>query len=297
MNDNEFLLIDRINAIRDTINKYGEDTFCISFSGGKDSMVVSKLVDLALPNNKIPRVYANTGIEYQMMVDFVKKLQKEDERIVIIAPKVNIKKTLEDYGYPFKSKQHSFYVRVYQRHGMDSKAVNFYLKNTGGRYDCPEKLRYQFTEEFKQRLKINDSCCKYMKEKPLDDYKKEHKKPNQILGLMRAEGGRRKDANCITLIGKKVSFHPLAKVSKEWEEWFIKDQELELCPLYYPPYNFDRTGCKGCPFSQNIQDQLEIMEKYFPNERKQCEIIWKPIYEEYRRLNYRLKKEQQTTLF
>ena len=25
------------------------------------------------------------------------------------------------------------------------------------------------------------------------------------------------------------------------------------------------------------------MEKYLPNERKQCELIWKPVYEEYRR--------------
>ena len=39
------------------------------------------------------------------------------------------------------------------------------------------------------------------------------------------------------------------------------------------------------------------MEIYMPNERKQCELIWKPVYEEYRRLNYRLKKYEKVRLF
>lgn len=305
--DNELILFDRLEAIKTTINKYGIDSWCISFSGGKDTMVVHTLVDMALPNNKIPRVYCNTGIEYNMMVDFVKELQKSDDRIDIIQPSVNIKKVLEDYGYPFKSKQHSFYVRVYQNCGMNSKAVKFYLnedwkkdadsKTHGGRFDCPKMLKYQFTEEFKQRLKINDTCCKYMKEKPLDQYKRDHKKPNQILGLMQEEGGRRRNTNCITLKRKKVSFQPLAKVSKEWENWFIEKYDVKLCPIYYPPYNFTRTGCKGCPFNLNLQEDLEIMNTYFPNEKKQCELIWKPIYEEYRRIGYRLKNEEQMRLF
>lgn len=32
------------------------------------------------------------------------------------------------------------------------------------------------------------------------------------------------------------------------------------------------------------------MEKLLPNERKACEIIWKPVYDEYRRIGYRLNK-------
>ena len=39
------------------------------------------------------------------------------------------------------------------------------------------------------------------------------------------------------------------------------------------------------------------MEKLLPNERKQCEIIWKPVYEEYRRIGYRLKPYKQLSLF
>lgn len=70
---NEFLLQDRLQKIRQIINKYGEDNFYLSYSGGKDSTVLSALIDMALPDNTIPRVYANTGIEYRLILDFVER--------------------------------------------------------------------------------------------------------------------------------------------------------------------------------------------------------------------------------
>lgn len=94
-----------------------------------------------------------------------------------------------------------------------------------------------------------------------------------------------------------VRFHPLLKVDENWENWFIQKYNIKLCKLYYEPYNFKRTGCKGCPYSLDLQEQLETMEKHLPNERKQCEYIWKPIYDEYRRIGYRLDKEEQLKLF
>ena len=155
MTDNEFILFDRCEKIKSVIKKYGEENFYISFSGGKDSTVLSELIDYALPNNRIPRVFVNTGIEYKLIVDFVRKKQKQDSRFIIIEPSLSIKATLEIYKYP---------------------------------------------------------------------------------------------------------------------------------------YNFERTGCKGCPFNPNLQKDLDTLKKYFPAERKQCEYIWKPIYDEYRRIGYRLKK-------
>lgn len=71
--DNDFLLEDRIQKIKQIIKKYGEENFSISYSGGKDSNVVSALVDLALPHNQIPRVYADTGIELNSVRNFVRE--------------------------------------------------------------------------------------------------------------------------------------------------------------------------------------------------------------------------------
>lgn len=114
----EFLVFDRIVKIQSVVNKEGEDKFYISYSGGKDSEVLSSLFDEALPGNRIPRVFFNTGIEYRMMVEHVQERAAEDDRIVIINSGVNIKNMLEEKGYPFKSKMHSEMVARYQSKGL-----------------------------------------------------------------------------------------------------------------------------------------------------------------------------------
>ena len=297
MTDNEFLLQDRLQKIRQIVNKYGEGNFYISFSGGKDSTVLSALVDMAVPENKIPRVYANTGIDLNMVRDFVFDMAKTDDRVVIIKPSVSVKTMLEREGYPFKSKEHSKIVDIYNRHGMDCITVPRYLGERdvygGTRYSCPTILRYQFTDEFKEHLKISDKCCLRMKEEPLNRWAKENNKSCRILGIMPSEGGRRSTTKCLAFKnnGKVLSFHPLAPVTKAWEEWFIEEYNIRICDIYKEPYNFPRTGCKGCPFALNLQEELDTLERFFPEERAQCEIIWKPVYDEYRRLGYRLRKD------
>ena len=297
MTDNEFTLFDRCEKIRSTIEKYGEENFYISFSGGKDSCVLSCLVDEAVPGNKIPRVYANTGIEYKMMVEFVKHLQEQDDRIVIIKPSVPIKPMLERDGYPFKSKLHSQFLGSYQANGNMPPYLRRYIgaekvlgKKVRNEFICPKKLRFQFSPGYP--LKVSDKCCVRMKEEPLDLYAADNGKNWCLIGITNAEGGRRDNVkSCISFHKKRGLnfFYPLLPVSPEWEEWYIAERNIEVCPLYYPPYNFDRTGCKGCPFNPRLQEDLDTLQKYFPAERKQCEIIWKPVYDEYRRLNYRLK--------
>ena len=77
MTDNEFILEDRIAKIQAINHQYDlEHNAYISFSGGKDSCVLDKLIDLAIPNNKIPRVYANTGIEYLDIVSYVRERER-----------------------------------------------------------------------------------------------------------------------------------------------------------------------------------------------------------------------------
>lgn len=294
--DNLFLLQDRLQKIRQIVNKYGEENFYISFSGGKDSTVLSALVDMALPCNTIPRVYANTGIELNMIRDFVFDMAKEDNRIEIIKPSVPIKQMLEVEGYPFKSKSHSCYVKKYQRKGLDYKSVRAYIQlepTLSGKpisTPCPKRLMYQFSNE--NNLKISDMCCYRMKEEPLDNWAKVHKKIYGITGVMQDEGGRRTNSSCLSFKsnGQLNFFQPLVPITKKWEDWFIDECHIKICDIYKPPYNLERTGCKGCPFALHLQDELDTLEMYFPNERKQCEAIWKPVYDEYRRIGYRLKK-------
>ncbi len=286
--DNEFLTFDRIIKIRSVIEKYGEDTFYISFSGGKDSTVLSHLVDMAVPGNTIPRVYADTGIELNAVREFVLEMQKSDPRITIIRPSTNIKAALERDGYPFKSKEHSNVVDIYQRLGY-TRSVEQYLHPAESRktFGCPKVLQYQFTPEF--TLRCSKKCCYNMKKKPMADYAKASGRPNTIIGLLGDEKGERSHAKCMVVSKNSIHFQPLTAVDHEWEDYFIQAEHIQLCKLYYPPYNFTRTGCKGCPYNIHLAENLQTLEQYFPNERKQCELIWGPVYGEYRRLGYRLK--------
>ena len=116
MTENEFMLQDRISKIKSINEQYDlENNAYISFSGGKDSTILHYLLDLALPGNKIPRLFLNTGIEYIYIFNFVKELAKKDDRIKILNAGKNIKETLKKVGYPFKSKEHSQKVYEYRK--------------------------------------------------------------------------------------------------------------------------------------------------------------------------------------
>ena len=268
--DNELILFDRLNVIKDTINKYGEENFYLSFSGGKDSTILHYLIDMALPNNRIPRVFSNTGIEYLKIVEFVKSLAEKDDRIEIIQPSVNIKKMLEEKGYPFKSKDHSSKLSMFQQNKEGRKKyIKRYLDgiNSDGtptKFACPTLLKYQFTEDFK--LKVSDRCCFELKKKPSHKWAKENKKTITITGMRSEEGGQRTHLPCFSKITMK--FNPLVKVSEDWEDWFIDKYQIRLCDLYYPPFNFKRTGCKGCPYSLSLSLKIWRQCGYFYRTRE-----------------------------
>lgn len=298
--DNELTLFDRLSVIRETDKKWGlRANAYLSFSGGKDSTILHYLLDEALPGNRIPRVFIDTGIEYLAIRKFVMGLAEKDDRFAIIKPTKSIKQVLETYGYPFKSKEHARILATYQRSGMTKSSERYLDESDGGRMlHCPKMLRYQFSPDFK--LKISDQCCLRLKKTPVHQWEDENGRPIAITGMRRSEGGERASIKgCILTdkAGNLKRFHPLLVVSDGWEEWYIKERGIELCELYREPFNFKRTGCKGCPFSLDLQEQLSVMEKYLPGERAQCEAIWKPVYDEYRRLGYRLDKEEQMKLF
>ena len=222
--DNELVLFDRVEIIKTTLDKYGIDNFYLSFSGGKDSTIVHYLLDKAIPNNRIPRVFIDTGIEYNHIREFVLDLASRDKRFVILKPNKPIIKTLQEVGYPFKSKEHSLYVQQYQKNGI-SKTVDRYLNPSESRkdYGCPKLLRYQFSKDFK--LNVSNLCCYELKKKPIHDWQKANNRTITITGMRKEEGGNRKNIQGCILTddkGNVVKFHPLLVVNDEWEKWFIE---------------------------------------------------------------------------
>ena len=175
------------------------------------------------------------------------------------------------------------------------------IDNAMATMTSPECLRYQFTKEFKEKgIKLSDKCCYKLKNENALKYERESNRHIAITGIRSEEGGMRAFNGCTIFEEDRLKkFHPLKVVDEEWEEDFIEHNNIKLADLYYPPYSFKRTGCKGCPFALDLQNQLDIMRELLPNEYKQCEILWKPVYDEYRRIGYRLsnKIDKQMTIF
>lgn len=293
MTEFQFLLKDRIQKIKSINDKYDlENKSYLSFSGGKDSTALSVLLDLALPKNNIPRVYINTGIDYKDITKFIKSFGEKDSRLKIISPTQNLKEIFETFGYPFKSKEHSQKVALFQRSGFKKTVKDYIGEGNKKNFLCPKVLRYNFSEEF--QLKVSDKCCYKLKKEPAEKWSEENKRPITITGLRKTEGGLRKSVSSCTIFSDKEAtdlkkFHPLLPMSDDFIDTFIKEFKIELCKLYSPPYNFERTGCKGCPYSIDLERQLKVMGELLPEERKQCETLWNAVYSEYRRIGYRLR--------
>ena len=294
--DKEFLLSDRIAKIIAINKQYNLlDNAYISFSGGKDSTILHYLMDEALPGNQIPRVFINTGIEYKATLKFVKQMAENDNRFVIWTVGKDIKKTLNKVGWPFKSKEHSQKLYEWKRGCRSNSHKRYFRQLSNGFSPCPQVLMYQLQDDFD--MNISHFCCHEFKKKPIKDYMKHSKRSITLTGMMRTEGGQRTTLNCIVTDndGALKKFHPMAVCTTEWEDWYIKQRDIKLSELYYPPFNFTRTGCIGCPFSKDIKSELETLSLLEPSEYKRAQWLWKTVYDEYRRIGYRLNN--QPTLF
>jgi len=289
----DFLLSDRIQKIQQIAKEYDlENKGYITFSGGKDSTVLSFLVDLALPNNKIPRIYSNTGIDFIAIRDFVREMATDDPRFFILNPTQNLKKMFSEIGYPFKSKFHSHLLDVYSRQGKTGCVLKYAEPKANTPHSCPKILQFQFNEPLP--YKMSDKCCYKMKKEPFKKYEKETGRVIGLTGMRRAEKGLRENINCLVFSrGSLHRFHPLAPCTDDFIEQLIDEYAIPLCRLYYSPFNFKRTGCKGCPYNIHLQEELDILEKFLPTEKENCEYLWREVYAEYRRLGYRLRKSEE----
>lgn len=288
--DFDFLLDDRKQKIAQLYEEHNlAEKGYIAFSGGKDSMILSALVDMAVPGNTLPRVYANTGIEYTQQVNFVRSLVEKDNRIIILPPTKNVKETLDKQGYPFKSKFHSHMMYTLINSGKTDSVTNYFTSDKNAASICPKILRYQYTEPLP--FKVSDRCCKEFKKKSFTSYARKSKRSVAITGMRSAEGGKRKNMGCLSYRnGRLKNVNPLVPCPDDWCDEFVKRFDITLSPLYYAPYNFKRTGCRGCPFNRHLQQDLDTLATYNPAELKAAFAIFRPVYTEYLRIGYRLKE-------
>ena len=96
--------------IRQAVITFGEDHCYISYSGGKDSTVLSHIAKQLYPN--ILHLFANTTNKYPETLKHIQwELNENHTNIIIVYPidakgeMWNFKKVVEHYGYPMFSKR------------------------------------------------------------------------------------------------------------------------------------------------------------------------------------------------
>lgn len=277
----EFLKVAVENAI-DRIKKHYEETdgkIYLGFSGGKDSTVLAHLIMMADLPTKIPFVFANTGIELEATYKFVREFPYEN--VVVVKPRKPYAQVLREYGKPALSKMKSEVLATYQRHVEDPlktararQLITGYRERNGVQLDT--KVTHRLANKHMHfvhpdtEFKIANKCCQYMKKYPFKDFAKENDMNGYYSGVRVAEGGVRsvtyKSCTHITKDGKGKEYLtslPIYDWSDEILEEFIQYYNIGLSEAY-TLYGFNRTGCVGCPFAQDLKQVLKTIYIHEP---------------------------------
>ena len=268
----------------------------VSFSGGKDSTVLLALIKMCeeiytIPENAIPAVFSNTGIELGITYDFVKRVKKEYyPNVVVIHPVKPFSWVIEHEGKPLKSKMKSKDLRQYH-YGKRSELLLLLLLGQCGTGKLSSKHRlgdkdlHMVHDAFP--IKPSNKCCDWMKKKPFEKYAKESGMLGNMQGIRLSEGGARESAANVRLRsgGKLCTWvkngiiqkAPIIDWSDEDVEEFIAKYNVPLSDAY-TKFNFTRTGCMACPFARDVDNDLKYLYFHEPNRYKASMFWLKDVY-------------------
>lgn len=266
-----------------------------SISGGSDSDIVLDICEKCDKDHKIEYVWFDTGLEYQATKEHLKFLERkygiEIKQYKAIKP---IPTCCRQYGQPFISKRVSDYISRLQKHNFQWEDDSFdilvkrYCKwnKKRKRYvGCVAALQWwcndwgdnsrfninqnkwlkEFIIENHPWFLISDRCCKYAKKDVGNKCIKENEYNLDIVGVRKAEGGNRSTAYKSCFDEKSVcdNYRPLFWYKNSDKEDYEKHYGI-VHSRCYTEYGLKRTGCAGCPFGRDFEQELEIIKLYEP---------------------------------
>lgn len=289
-----------------------------SVSGGADSDIMLDLLDKCDPDKKIKYVWFDTGLEYQATKEQLNYLENEyGIEIERIKPKKPIPVTVKKYGVPFLNKQVSEMMYRLQLHNFKWEDKSFdelyaeYPNCKGAlRWWCNAMdnnillgiARYPYLKEFiianPPTFKIANKCCEYAKKKPAHQLDKMNNVDLKCIGVRKAEGGMRSTAykNCYSVYeDKQDEFRPLFWYTDSDKIYYEQHFSVEHSKCY-TEYGLKRTGCVGCPYGRDFENELEIVQKYEPKLYKACMNVFGESYEytrKYREFQKMMKEKER----
>jgi 3'-phosphoadenosine 5'-phosphosulfate sulfotransferase (PAPS reductase)/FAD synthetase len=237
--------------IKEAIDEFGIDHVYISYSGGKDSTVLSHIAKQLYPN--ILHLFANTTNEYPETLQHVKWEKSNNKTNIItvfpIDSKGNLwtfKKVVDYYGFPIFSKRISNAIRTYQHAQTEFTKQNsiIYLQRNFKKY-----LPYI-------DLPISDKCCDKLKKEPLKRKAKELNLNCSIIGILASESYQRENEwinyGCnVFFIKSDNQCRPLSFWTEHDILNYIEENNIKISPLYSKGYK--RNGCMYCGFGVHLE--------------------------------------------
>lgn len=288
--------------IKEWVDAFGIDGVYVSFSGGKDSTVLLTICRNLYPD--IKAVFVDTGLEYPEIRDFVRTW----DNVEWLKPKMNFKKVIETYGYPFISKEVSQQVYEVRRYGRERAkwAMNKFDPNSeyNKRYNGAYSIeKYAFLINEKDAPMVSHKCCAVMKKSPTKEYEKATGR-RPLIGMLAEESRLRESKwlkeGCNAFDNKRPTSNPMSFWTDQDVLHYIKRHDIKLAsvygdvvyedadglqydePLFINDMKLTTTGCKrtgcmfcgfGCQREKPGEGKFEQMKKTHP---KQYEYIMKP---------------------
>lgn len=313
-------ILDSFVKAESVLNNPKYKNIMVSISGGSDSDVMIDLCEKIKGDKTIHYVWFDTGLEYQATKDHLKFLE-EKYNITIIKEKAikPIPLVVRQFGQPFISKYASEMISRLQRHDFkwEDKPIDELLKEypkckAAIRWWCNDwdkakngmesrfniafnKYLKEFMVENPPTFKISNQCCTWAKKKVASNYKDNHDIDLSLVGVRRSEGGARSTAytNCFTSKEDTTDeYRPLFWYTDNDKEEYNSHYEIINSKCYHE-YGLTRTGCAGCPFGKNFNDELVVIEKYEPKLYKAVNNIFGDSYEYTRQYREFKKKMKQ----
>lgn len=254
-------------------------------SGGADSDIMLNLCVNCDKERKLKYVWFDAGLEYQATRDHLDDLEKQyGIEILKCNALKSIPASCREYGQPFLSKQVSDFISRLQRHGFCWEDEPYEVlvkkydncKSALGWWCCKkgEKSRFNITyhkylKEFMIMnppwFKISSKCCKYAKKEVAKNFIRQVKSDLSIIGIRKAEGGLRSVLykSCFSEKDGTSEFRPIFWFKNKDKEIYKEHFGIENSRCY-SEYGLPRTGCAGCPYGRNLENELLAVQKYEP---------------------------------
>lgn len=245
--------------IREAVEIFGLEKVYISYSGGKDSTVLSHIAKSLYPD--ILHIFANTTNEFPETLRHIKwEKEYNHTNIITVIPtdKYNqiwtFKKVVENYGYPVFTKSVSNAIRTYQHALSDITRQNSleYIERNFKKY-----ISYI-------DLPISDKCCDRLKKGPLRKKARELNMECVMLGILASESYKREkdwlEYGCNVFHERNENqSRPLSFWTDNDILEYIKNYDVKIPELYHNGYN--RNGCMYCGFGAHLESEPNRFQK------------------------------------